>query len=123
MPEQSFIVSSEWANKWTAYYTEGKANYVTTAMEDTGALRALQNLTKAGRADIQRALVLRTASNFDEPPPGVSPADNLAGEKVGGYSAYLPSLDAAHVVGSRVVHTIIKEWSELEKHPPSATAK
>jgi purine nucleoside permease len=111
---------NSWANKWTSYYTDGKGNYVTTAMEDTGALRALQYLTKAGRADVQRALVLRTASNFDQPPPGVSAAENLAGEKVGGYSAYLPSLDAAHLVGSRVVHAIVKDWDRFETTPPTA---
>ncbi|MEJ1972049.1 MAG: hypothetical protein WDM96_06120 [Lacunisphaera sp.] len=41
-------------------------------MEDTGTLRALTNLTRAGRADVQRALVLRTASNFDLQPPDLN---------------------------------------------------
>ncbi len=110
----------QWANKWTAYYTDGKANFVTTAMEDSGVLRALQNLTKAGRADVTRALVLRAASNFDQPPPGISAAANLAGEKIGSYSAYLPSLDAAHRVGSRVVRALVEGWAHYETIPPSA---
>ncbi|MEO6003026.1 MAG: purine nucleoside permease [Opitutus sp.] len=110
---------NEWANKWTAYHTDGKANYVTCAMEDSGALRSLQYLTKANRADVSRALVLRAASNFDEQPPGGSAAASLAGEKVGGYSAYLPSLEAAHRVGSRVVHAIVEQWGEFEHHLPA----
>jgi len=113
---------NQWANKWTAYFTEGKANYVTCAMEDSGVLRALQNLTKAKKADVSRALVLRAASNFDEQPPGGSAAASLAGEKIGGYSAYLPSLEAAHRVGSRVVHAIVDQWSTFETHLPSPTA-
>jgi purine nucleoside permease len=108
-----------WANQWTRYFTHDKANYVTTAMEDTGALRALYYLTKAGKADDQRALVLRTASNFDQQPPGGSAAENLAGEKVGGYSAYIPSLEAAHRVGSRVVHALVEGWSNYESTPPT----
>jgi purine nucleoside permease len=114
------VYLSKWANQWTAYFTGGRGNYVTTAMEDTGALRALHFLNRAGRVDNKRALVLRTASNFDQQPPGGTAAENLAGEKVGGYSAYIPSLEAAHRVGSRVVHALVEGWSEFESTPPSA---
>lgn len=111
-----------WANAWTRYYSDGAANYVTTAMEDSAVLRALENLTKAGKADLQRALVLRAASNFDMPPPGVTPAESLAGEKIETYSGYLPSLEAAHRVGSRVLHALVEGWSDFENTPPSASA-
>ncbi len=110
---------NEWANDWVAYYTEGRGNYVTTAMEDTGTLRALTNLTRAGRADVSRALVLRTASNHDMQPPGLNAAQSLAGEGIGHYSAYLPSLEAAHAVGSRVVHALIAGWARYEKEIPT----
>ncbi len=114
---------SEWANRWVNYYTEGHGDYITTAMEDTGTLRALTNLTRAGRADVNRVLVLRTASNFDQQPPGVTAAESLAGEKVGSYSAYLPSLEAAHAVGSRVVHALVSGWNTYETTPPSAPTR
>lgn len=110
----------EWANDWVAYYTEGRGNYMTTAMEDTGTLRALTNLTRAGRADVNRALVLRTASNFDLQPQGITAAESLSGEKIGHYSAYIPSLEAAHAVGSRVVHALVDGWKIFETTPPSA---
>lgn len=113
---------NQWANDWVAYYTEGRGNYVTTAMEDTGTLRALTNLTRAGRADVNRALVLRTASNFDRQPPGVTATESLAGEKIGHYSAFLPSLEAAHAVGSRVVHALVAGWDTFQHTPPSAPA-
>jgi purine nucleoside permease len=109
-----------WANDWVAYYTEGKGNYVTTAMEDTGTLRALTNLTRAGRADVSRVLVLRTASNHDSQPPGITAAQSMAGEKIGHYSAYLPSLEAAHAVGRRVVHALVAGWNEYENKLPAA---
>jgi purine nucleoside permease len=89
-------------------------------MEDTGTLRALTNLTRAGRADVDRTLVLRTASNHDMQPPGLTAAQSLAGEGFGHYSAFMPSLEAAHAVGSRVVHALVDGWERYEKDIPSA---
>ncbi len=111
---------NQWANDWVKYYTDGTGNYVTTAMEDTGTLQSLTWLTRAKRADVSRALVLRTASNFDMQWTGVDAAESLSGEKLGpGYSAYLPSLEAAHAVGSRVVHELVKNWARYESKPPA----
>jgi purine nucleoside permease len=106
---------NQWANDWVKYYSDGTGNYVTTAMEDTGTLQSLTWLARAGRADVERVLVLRTASNFDMQWPGGDAAESLSGEKLGpGYSAYLPSLEAAHKVGSRVVHELVRNWSRYE---------
>jgi purine nucleoside permease len=110
-----------WANDWVTYYSEGKGNYMTTAMEDTGSLRALTNLTRAGRADVSRVLLLRTASNYDSQPPGVSAAKSLSGEDIGHYSAFIPSLEAAYRVGSKVVHAIVKDWATYEKTIPGTS--
>ncbi len=52
------------ANDWVKYWTEGKGNYVTTAMEDSGLCQAMTNLAKAGKVDFNRVMVLRTASNL-----------------------------------------------------------
>jgi purine nucleoside permease len=114
-------ILNDWANDWVAYYTEGRGNYVTTAMEDTGTLRALTNLTLAGRAEINRVLVLRTASNFDSQPPGITAAESLSGEKIGHYSAYIPSLEAAHAIGSKVVHALVDGWARYETEIPVPT--
>ena len=114
---------NQWANEWVRYYTDGQGNYVTTAMEDTGTLLALTNLTRAGRADVHRALVLRTASNYDMQWPGATAAESMGGEKLSLYTAYLPSLEAAHAVGSRVVHALVDGWAVFETIPPGHTAK
>ena len=84
---------NDWATDWVAYHTGGKGEFVTTAMEDTGTMQSLTLLAKAGRVDLNRVLVLRTASNYDMPPEGVTPAENLARLKLGAYTAYLPSLE------------------------------
>ena len=114
---------NRWANDWVRYYTDGQGNYVTTAMEDTGTLHALTNLTRAGRADVRRALVLRTASNYDMQWPGATAAESMGGEKLSLYTAYIPSLEAAHAVGSRVVHALVAGWATFETTPPSSAAK
>jgi purine nucleoside permease len=114
---------NDWARDWVRYFTDGKGRFVTTAMEDTGTLRALTNLTHAGRADVRRALVLRTVSNYDMQWPGATAAQSLGGEKIGVYSAYLPSLEAAYAVGSRVVHELVRDWSRVESQPPSVIPK
>jgi purine nucleoside permease len=109
-----------WAEEWVSYFTGGKGTFATTAMEDTGTLQALTWLARAGRVDVRRALVLRTSSNFDMQWPGATAARSLSGESLDdmGYSAYLPSLEAAYRVGSRVVHEITGNWAEYEATPP-----
>lgn len=79
---------NQWANDWVSYHTGGKGNYVTTAMEDTGTLQALTYLARAGRVDLNRVLVLRTASDFDQPSPGKTAAESLARNKIGKYTGY-----------------------------------
>ncbi len=97
-----------WAHRWVQYETDGVARLGTTAMNDTGALLALHALTLQGKADWNRALLLRTASNFDMPPAGMTAAESLAEEHHGAYTAYLPSLEAAYAVGHRVVEAWLK---------------
>ena len=113
-------ILNEWANRWVDYYTEGQGEFVTSAMEDTGTYTSLQWLDRAGKVDVQRLLVLRTASNFSMQWPGGDAAESLSGEKLGpGYSAYLPSLDAAHKVGSQVLHAILDGWETYRYELPT----
>jgi len=89
-----------------------------SAMEDTGTLQALTLLGKAGRVDARRALVLRTVSNFDREAPGTTSVQSLQSMGLRQYSAYLPAIDTAQIVGSRVVHYIVEHWNDLEQALP-----
>jgi purine nucleoside permease len=102
---------NEWAIDWVNYHTDGKGSYVTTAMEDTGTLQSLTFLSKAGRVDLNRVMVLRTASDYDQQPPGLTAAESLAATKIGKYVAYIPALEAAYRVGSAAVDEIVKGWA------------
>jgi purine nucleoside permease len=108
----------DWANAWARYYTAGKGNYMVAGMEDSGTLQALTFLNSAGRADLQRVLVLRTVSNYDREPPGMSAAESLKEMVSGNYSAYLPALEAAQTVGDKIVSDIIEHWTEREQAIP-----
>ncbi len=103
-------LSDDWATHWVNYFTDGQGQFVTTAMEDTGTLQSLKNLANAGRVDWRRIMVLRTVSNFDQQPRGMSAAESLAHQRVGTYSAYLPSLEAAYAVGHFVVNELLTHW-------------
>ena len=109
---------NNWANDWVDYWTEGEGEFVTSAREETGTLQSLTFLENAGKVDAQRVLVLRTASNFSMPPPGVNPAVNLSGEKKRGYSAFIPSLEAAYDVGSKAIREIIANWDVYRTELP-----
>lgn len=107
-------LSDAWAGEWMRYFSGGKGEFATTAMEDTGTLQSLRFLANAGRADWQRILVLRTVSNYDQQPRGLSAAESLARQRIGNYSAYLPALEAAYSVGHTVVNELMEHWTKYE---------
>lgn len=109
-----------WATQWMTYFTGGKGVFVTTAMEDSGTLLALKSLADAHRVDFNRVLVLRTVSNFDQQPRGMDAADSLAHQRIGSYSAYLPSLEAAYTVGHAVVNELLNHWPRYVNTIPSS---
>ena len=110
---------NDWAEQWVRYWTRGQGVFATTAEEDGGMMQALTFLSQAHKVDLARVLVLRTASNFDMPPPGEGPAALLAQENGGaGYSAYVPSLDSAYRVASPVVLELATHWSRYRDHVP-----
>jgi purine nucleoside permease len=111
-------LSDAWATEWVRYFTGGKGQFFTTAMEDTGSLQSLEFLARAGRVDFQRILVLRTVSNFDQQPRGLTAAESLARQRIGSYSAYLPALEAAYKVGHVVVNELLTHWSKYSAAEP-----
>lgn len=107
-----------WAHRWVKYKTDGLARFATTAENDSGTMVALSALTQAGRADWNRALLLRTGSNFDRQPPGMTAEQSANSEKHAAYTAYIPALNAAYAVGERVVLALRDRWPEYSSHLP-----
>ncbi|WP_213806000.1 purine nucleoside permease [Granulicella sp. dw_53] len=112
---------NQWARDWVKYETDGKGTYAVCGMEDTGTLQSLTWLAKAGKVDLNRVLVLRTASNYDQQREGISAAESLAETKVTKYSAYISSLDSAYRVGHVVVDSLVTNWPQTRDHIPTTT--
>jgi purine nucleoside permease len=47
-------------------------------------------------------------------------AESLATQRIGKYSGYLPSLEAAYTVGHVVVHELLTHWTQYEQATPGA---
>jgi purine nucleoside permease len=69
-----------------------------------------------GRVDFQRVLFLRTASNYCMQAPKEEVNKSLHSE----YAGYLPSLEAAYRVGSRVTHELTAQWDTYREKTPAA---
>ncbi len=109
---------NQWAHDWVHYMTAGAGTYAICGMEDTGTLQSLTFLAHAHKVDLQRVLVLRTASNYDQQRMGISAAESLAETKITKYSAYLPALDTAYRVGHVVVDALVERWAETRERVP-----
>lgn len=109
---------NQWARDWVKYQTDGKGTYAVCGMEDTGTLQSLTWLARAHKVDINRVLVLRTASNYDQQRIGVTAAESLGETKITKYSAYMSSLDNAYRVGHIVVDNLIANWGKTREHIP-----
>ena len=72
---------SKWAEDWVRYWSGGASQYYTTTCEDSGIMRALTNLANARKIDLNRVLVLRTASDFDQPAARADPSSKSGDER------------------------------------------
>lgn len=113
-------ILNDWANQWVDYWTDGKGEFVSSGMEDTGTYLSLSWLTRIGKADVDRLLVLRTASNYTMQPPGVTAAESLLAENEG-YSGLGVALESAYRVASKVVDALITGWDEYQHQAPSVS--
>jgi purine nucleoside permease len=105
---------AEWAEWWAGQWSGGQANYCMTEMEDSATLTALTRLSDIGLVDMDRILVLRTASNFDRPYPGQTAAESLAADSGG----FVPSTQNAYLAGSVVSDYIIANWDTWQDGVP-----
>lgn len=90
--------------------TNGTGKYCTTAQEDNATLEALVRSTKHGKTDFARIIIMRTGSNFDRPPPGVSALQHLVYNDSG---AFQPAVKNLYKAGIEVVKGILQEWDTM----------
>ncbi|MEM7080398.1 MAG: purine nucleoside permease [Pseudomonadota bacterium] len=105
-----------WANDWVALYAGEQANFVTSNMEDSGTLTALERLQRLHKVDMARVMVLRTVSNYTAPPNGKTAAWSTTAPYP---NEGEPALDSAYVVGAHIINKILDNWSLYADEVPS----
>ena len=112
---------NDWANRLMNYWTEGKGNMVTAAMEDTGTYLSLLWLDRIKRVKKDRLMVLRSGSNFTMQPPSRTAAENLVREASDrNYAGLEIALESGYRVGSKVVEEITKNWDIYKRGIPES---
>ncbi|KAG2180161.1 hypothetical protein INT43_003949 [Umbelopsis isabellina] len=96
---------------YTKLLTKGKGVYCATAQEDNATLEALVRATSAGLVDFSRIVLMRSASDFDRPPPGETVLFNLVYAEQGAFEI---SLENLYIAGSPFVKDVVKNWHEYE---------
>ncbi|WP_022975931.1 purine-nucleoside phosphorylase [Nevskia ramosa] len=111
---------TKWANDWMKLQAGPDANFMVSAMEDSGSLTALRRLARSKLVDPDRVMVLRTVSNYSMQPPGKDAAWSTTAEYP---ENGVPALEAAYQVGNIVVQKLITEWPSYVDHVPGAADK
>ncbi len=107
-------IMTGYANDWVHLWTAGKGNFVMSNMEDAAIAEAITRLDRMGRADRQRLLVLRVASNYTEEAPGQTALESVN-------TPYLKStaFEITWLVGSTIEHDLLRNWPIYRNTPPT----
>jgi purine nucleoside permease len=109
-------ILTQFANDWVKALTGGKGSFVMTEMEDSGFLNSLYRLDAVHRVDLNRVLVLRTASNYSIQPPGVTAVASLTTRHPGGSKL---AMESAWLCGSTILHSLVDNWDKDYDHIPA----
>ncbi len=112
-------LKNAWANELVRYWSDGEANFVTSAMEETGTFQSITYLDNAGLVDKTRFLVLRGGSNFTMQPPELTAAQSLLRES-DGYAGLEASLENVYLAGSVVIDELLTGWDQYYENVPTA---
>lgn len=102
----------------TTLWTNGTGEYCMTAQEDNATLEVMVRAAIEGLVDFARIIVMRTASDFDRPPPGVSAYDHLLINDQGGFEI---AIDNIYYAGVEIVKGVLGEWNSTFKAGVNAT--
>lgn len=109
-------ILTQFANDWVKALTGSKGSFVMTEMEDSGFLNSLYRLDAVHRVDLNRVLVLRTASNYSMQPPGVTAVASLTTRHPGGSKL---ATESAWLCGSTILHSLMDNWEKDYDHIPA----
>ncbi|CAK7203022.1 hypothetical protein SEUCBS139899_005751 [Sporothrix eucalyptigena] len=91
----------------TSVWTNGTGKYCMTAQEDSAVLEVLVRLAIEGLVDFSRAILMRTGSDFDRPPPNETAFDNL---RIADQNGFDIAIDNIFNAGVEIVRGILDGW-------------
>ncbi|KAK4177778.1 purine nucleoside permease [Triangularia setosa] len=101
---------SEAFERTTAIWTNGTGRYCMTAQEDNATLTALIKMAIYNVVDFSRIIIMRTGSNFDRPPPGVTAYEHLLVLQQNGFAVAIKNI---YLAGIEIVNGILKDWTPV----------
>jgi purine nucleoside permease len=103
---------------WVRLLTDSEGVYCTTQQEDNATMNALTRASLSGLVDLQRVVILRTASDFDRPYRGQNTIESLRaqGALLG---AIKTSTDNLVLAGGPLVDAIVSHWSQWQDGVPA----
>lgn len=105
---------TRWAEDWVRLWTNDKGVFAMTNMESQTHQQVMKVFAAQGLIDPDRIMVLRTASNFSEPPPGV-PATATIGDEAPGQDVAFDNNERA---GAPVLRELLAHWDRYRDGPP-----
>ncbi|KAK4182988.1 purine nucleoside permease [Podospora australis] len=94
----------------TNVWTNGTGVYCMTAQEDNATLEVLLRMHVHQVVDFARVIVMRTGSNFDRPPPGVTAYEHLLVLQQNGFEVAIKNI---YMAGIEIVRGIHAEWRSV----------
>jgi purine nucleoside permease len=105
---------TRWAEDWVKLWTQGRGTFVMTNEESQTNQRAMREFAAQGLVDPQRIMVLRSGSNFSQPPPGVPVTASIGDEAPGQLAAF----DNNERAGAPILDELLAHWSRYRDHIP-----
>lgn len=102
-------IMTQFARNWVKMLSRGQTHFTESNMEDAGMVEALGRLTRAGKADVSRVLISRSASNYTEQPPGQTAVQSANDS----FSGETQALENGYRVASKVLHEITDHWDRF----------
>lgn len=92
----------------TTLWTNGSGRYCMSAQEDNATLEVLLRMAIEGLVDFGRIIVMRTGSDFDRPPPGVTAYDHLLINDQNGFEIAVENIYHA---GVEIAKGVLGDWN------------
>lgn len=105
---------TRWARDFVAMWSQNRAEFYTTAMEQAAFVGTMKRMSEQGLLDYNRILLIKGASNYCMPPPGTHLADTMGDESLGSE----PAFEAIYQAGHAVIKQLLDNWKEYENRIP-----